>query len=139
MTINAHQFSNQLDHRSISKQTNVRAEIWTGVLRDWKRALYQLTYQPLTILSSSFVQLVYLLVSIFFVYSNYKNNFLSVNPLACSLLSFFSTEYLSHHWVYSSAASRDVWLLKSSPCHNLSVLKIFLVNQNHKNIKLSYF
>jgi hypothetical protein len=48
MTINAHQFNNQLDHRSITKQTNVRTKIWTGVLHDWKRAHYQLSYQPLT-------------------------------------------------------------------------------------------
>jgi hypothetical protein len=40
--------NNQLDHRSITKRTNVRAKIWTGVLHDWKRALYQLSYQPLT-------------------------------------------------------------------------------------------
>jgi hypothetical protein len=45
---NAYQFNNQLDYRSITKQTNVRAEIWTSVLHDWKRANYHLSYQPLT-------------------------------------------------------------------------------------------
>jgi hypothetical protein len=33
-TINAHQFINQLDHRSITKWTNVHAEICAGVLHD---------------------------------------------------------------------------------------------------------
>jgi hypothetical protein len=52
-TINAHQFNNQLDNRSITKGTNVHANIWTGVLHDWKRVLYQLSYQPLTASSKS--------------------------------------------------------------------------------------
>ncbi len=55
MIINAHQFNYQLDHKSITKRTNVRAEIWTGVLHDWKRALYQQSYQPLIVIYSSFL------------------------------------------------------------------------------------
>jgi hypothetical protein len=47
-TITAHQFNNQSDCRSITKWTNVRAQIWTAVLHDWERACYQLSYQPLT-------------------------------------------------------------------------------------------
>jgi hypothetical protein len=47
LAINAHQFNNQLDHRSITKWTNVRAEIWTRILHNWKRVLYQLSYQSL--------------------------------------------------------------------------------------------
>jgi hypothetical protein len=43
-TISAHQFNNQLDHRSITKWANVRTEIWTAVLHDWKIVLYQLIY-----------------------------------------------------------------------------------------------
>ncbi len=50
MTINAHQFNNQLDHWSITKRTNFLTEIWTRVIHDWMRALYQLSYQPLTII-----------------------------------------------------------------------------------------
>jgi hypothetical protein len=48
LPINAYQFNNQLDHGSIKNRTNVLTEIWTGVLHDWKRVLYQLSYQPLT-------------------------------------------------------------------------------------------
>jgi hypothetical protein len=33
-TINAHQFKNQLDHRKVTKQTNVCAEIRTRILHD---------------------------------------------------------------------------------------------------------
>jgi hypothetical protein len=55
-TIHAHQFNSQLDPRSITKQTNIHAEIWTGVLHDWKSALYQLSYQPLTTTKIYFAQ-----------------------------------------------------------------------------------
>jgi hypothetical protein len=47
--INAHQFFNQLDCRSITKRTIICTKIWTGVLHDWKRALYHQSYQPLTL------------------------------------------------------------------------------------------
>jgi hypothetical protein len=48
-TIDACQFNKQLDSRSITKWTNVRAEIWNVVFHDLKRARYQLSCQPLTI------------------------------------------------------------------------------------------
>jgi hypothetical protein len=73
-TINAHQFNNQLDHRSITKRTNVCAEIWTGILHDWERALYQLSYQPLTIL-------LWLLLNFYLYFNFYIEIFLSLtNP-----------------------------------------------------------
>jgi hypothetical protein len=53
LTINAHQFNNQLDHGSITKRLNVFTEIWTGVLHDWKKALYQLSNQPLKCLEKN--------------------------------------------------------------------------------------
>jgi hypothetical protein len=53
-SINAHQFNNQLIHRSITKLTNVGAEICTRVLHDSKRALFQLSYQPDTVANFDF-------------------------------------------------------------------------------------
>jgi hypothetical protein len=37
LTINAHQFNNHLDRRSITKRTNVCAKNWTTVLNNWKK------------------------------------------------------------------------------------------------------
>jgi hypothetical protein len=54
--INAHQFNNQLDPRSITNRTNVSTEIRTEVLHNWKKVLYQLSYHPLTYLCVSYPQ-----------------------------------------------------------------------------------